>query len=165
MRTLIGQFGRSVTFLHLTLALPMAAGCVSMDEYRAAQRWAEQLTAQLQAEQHRSQELETRVRELQDKIRDLETVAQAAREEAARREREYKDIRDELLRFKIPLEQQRVNLNRSRVRERMAERRSDAATDLATPLAPRTTPAPADDDSKQRLKDALEDLRKFLEAN
>lgn len=165
MRTLIGQFGRSVTFLLLTLAVPMATGCVSFDEYRAAKGWAEQLAAQLQAEQRRTQDLETRVRELRDKVRDLETVAQAAREEAARREREYKDIRDELLRFKIPLEQQRVNSNRSRVRERAPERHPDAATVPATPLAPRTTPTLADEDSKRRLQEALQELQRFLDSN
>jgi hypothetical protein len=109
--------------------------------------------------------LETRVRELSDKVRDLETVAQAAREEAARQEREYKDIRDELLRSKIPLEQQRVHSNRSRVRERASERHPDVATVPAMPLAPRTTPALADDESKRRLQDALQELQRFLESN
>ncbi|MEW6248664.1 MAG: hypothetical protein AB1555_18420 [Nitrospirota bacterium] len=164
MRTFIGHLGRPLTCSLVMLALPMATGCVSADEYRAAKRWAEQLAAQLQAEQRRAQDLETRVRELSDKVRDLETVAQAAREEAARREREYKDIRDELLRFKIPLEQQRVHSNRSRVRERAPERPPDAAT-VPPPLAPRTTPALADEDSKRRLQDALQELQRFLESN
>ena len=99
----------------LTLIL-MLGGCVSVDDFKAVQREADTLGMQLRMEQQRAQELDGKVRQLNEKVRKLERTAQAALEEAARREREYTSIRDELLRFKIPLEQQRVGSQRSRAR-------------------------------------------------
>lgn len=157
-------------FGHLTLLGPLLlspilvlGGCVGIDDYKAAKRDAEGLALQLQMEQRRSQKWDGKVRQLNEKVRELERTAQAALEEAARREREYKDIRDELLRFKIPLEQQRVSSQRSRAREGTAKQEPESGSSPAG-LVPTLPQASTTDDSKRRLKQALQELQKLLDA-
>ncbi|MDH5740983.1 MAG: hypothetical protein OEY77_11720, partial [Nitrospira sp.] len=146
----------------LTLIL-MLGGCVSVDDFKAVQREADTLGMQLRMEQQRAQELDGKVRQLNEKVRKLERTAQAALEEAARREREYTSIRDELLRFKIPLEQQRVGSQRSRARGEAVKPgpevdSSPAGIDLLSPRVPMS------DESNGRLKQAMKEFQKLLEA-
>ena len=99
----------------LTLILVLG-GCVSVNDFKGVQREAEALGVELRMEQLPAQELEGKVHRMNVKVRELERAAQATREETARREQEYTSIRDELLRFQISLEQQRVESQRSRAR-------------------------------------------------
>ena len=89
----------------LTLILVLG-GCVSVTDFRGVQREAEALGVELQMEQRRARELDDSVHQPKEKIRELERTAQAVLEEAARREQEYISIYEELLHFKVPLEQQ-----------------------------------------------------------
>lgn len=137
-------------------------GCVSIDDYEAVQQDAQRLALQLQMEQRRSQELDGTVRQLNEKVRDLERAAQAALEEAARREREYKEIRDEFLAFKIPLEQRRVHSQRSRVREGVVS--SEPHSGSSVTGMEQWLPQPEQvENSKQRLQEAMEEFRKLLD--
>ncbi len=146
----------------LTLIL-ILGGCVSVDAFKAVQREADTLGMQLRMEQQHAQELDGKVRRLNEKVRELERTAQAALEEAARREREYISIRDELLRFKIPMEQQRVGSQRSRARGE-AVRPGPEADSSPAGVAPPSPQAPTSDESNRRLKQAMQEFQKLLEA-
>lgn len=128
----------------LTLILVLG-GCVSVNDFKGVQREAEALGVELRMEQLRAQELEGKVHRLNVKVRELERAAQAALEEAARREQEYTSIRDELFRFKIPLEQQ-VGSQRSRARGE-AVRPGPELEWSATGVAPLSPPIPTADGS------------------
>jgi hypothetical protein len=145
-------------------AVWLTAGCVGIDDYRAVTREAEGLRSLLQAEQRRVQDMEVKLRELTGKAQDLERAANAAREEAARREREYKEIRDELLALKIPLEQRRVHTQRSRAREGSGPLESELRSSMTGVGLPVSPPTPAES-SKQRLKDALQEFQRLLDVN
>lgn len=147
----------------LTLIL-VSDGCVGIDDFKAVKREAEGLALELQMEQRRAQELDGKVHQLNNKVRELERTTQAALEEAARREREYTSIRDELLRFKIPLEQQRVGSQRSRARGE-AVRPGPAVESSPAGVAPLSPQIPTSDESNRRLKHAMEEFQKLLEAN
>ncbi|ALA60517.1 hypothetical protein [Nitrospira moscoviensis] len=145
-------------------AVLLTAGCVGIDDYRTVTREAEGLRSLLQAEQRRVQDMEVKLRELTGKAQDLERAANAAREEAARREREYREIRDELLALKIPLEQRRVHTQRSRAREGSGPLESElrsSMTGVGLPVSPPTSA----ESSKQRLKDALQEFQRLLDVN
>ncbi len=146
----------------LTLIL-ILGGCVSVDDFKAVQREADTLGTQLRMEQQRAQELDGTVRRLKEKIRESERTAQAALEEAARREREYTSIRDELLRFKIPLEQQRVESQRSRAHSEAVRPPPELKASPAE-IAPLSPQASASDESNRRLKQAMEEFQNLLEA-
>ncbi len=156
----------SLTLLGPMLLSPIlaAGGCVGIADYQAAKREAEELALQLQMEQRRSQELGGKVRQLNEKVRELERTTQRALEEAARREREYREIWDELLSFKIPLEQQRVHTQRSRIREGETKPPSELGGPAGSLLPRPTAPASADG-NKQRLRQALQEFQKLLDEN
>ncbi|MGH7207586.1 MAG: hypothetical protein ACREI2_15415 [Nitrospiraceae bacterium] len=164
MRGLAKRSKSPLVLLPVILAIPVTVGCVSIDDYRAAKREAERLQTQLQTEQQRSQDLETRMRQLGDKNRDLEGAVRTAREEADRQEREYKEVRDELLKFKIEQEQQRVSSNRSRMRGESLKREPDATPPTAD-LGPRSNFPSTTEDSKKRLRQALQEFQRLLESN
>lgn len=145
-------------------AILFTGGCVGIDDYRAAVREADGLKSLLQAEQRRAQEMDLKLRDLTAKAQDLERAASAAREEAARREREYKEIRDELLAFKIPLEQRRVHSQRSRAREGAGTPESEPGSSAAG-IGLRLPPPAQSDASRQRLKEALQEFQRMLEVN
>lgn len=89
----------------LTLILVLGE-CVSVNDFKEVQREAEALGVELQMKQRRAQELDDSVRQPKEKVRELEQTAHAVLKEAARQEQEHTSIRDELLHFKVSLEQQ-----------------------------------------------------------
>ncbi len=135
------------------------SGCVGIEEYRAAKNEVASLKLRLQAEHNQAQELDTRLRQLGEQVRDSHRLVQEAREEAARREREYKSIRDELLAIKIPIEQQRV-LAQRRTREPTADQ--EALIVSSPEITRHPTAAAFTEEDKIHLKRALDDLQRLL---
>lgn len=113
----------------------------------------EKAYAQHQQDQGQIIDLRGSTRRLKERIEELESSLQATREQLARTEHEWKEMRDELLRFKIEKEQQP-----GRRQDRLSGERSpsDIQEENAR-LRDRM------EEAKRRGKDLLQQLQHMLE--
>ena len=77
--------------------------CVTNRTFEESQ---ERAYAQHQQDQRQIVDLKGTTRQLKDRVEELESSLQSTREQLARTEREWKEMRDELLKLKIEKEQQ-----------------------------------------------------------
>jgi outer membrane murein-binding lipoprotein Lpp len=124
------------------------AGCVSSSTFEQAQRDAER---KIQYEQRQNQELATSNKQLKHRLEELESAWRAAREDAARTEKLFKETRDELLSLKIEREQQRPT-----TRERLSK--TEKFSNEADRLKQERT-----EEAVRRLKDLLRQIQATLD--
>jgi hypothetical protein len=135
--------------LSLTIAVTaMWSGCVSNQTFEQAQQKS---YTQHQQDQQHLLELNVANRKLKQRIEELETALQSTRDQLGRTEKEWKEVRDELLKLKIEKEQQP-----GRRRDRVAqEKLGDGPDDQIKQLRL--------DEARRRAKELLQQLQGMME--
>ena len=135
--------------LSMTMAVTMAwSGCVSNQTFEQAQQKA---YAQLQQEQQQLLELNVTNKRLKQRADELEAALQLTREQLGRTEKEWKEVRDELLKLKIEKEQQ-PGKRRDRVgQEKSGEGQDDQLKHLRL------------DEARRRAKELLQQLQGMVD--
>jgi septal ring factor EnvC (AmiA/AmiB activator) len=131
--------------------------CVSSGTYEQVKTEAEDLNKRYQAERARSSDLATQNKQQKQKIDQLEASLHGWREELARTEKEWKEMRDNLLKFKVEYEMQRSG---TRDRFRVEPEKIELDTKAASNGQASST------DAKRRLrelKDVLQHVQGLLE--
>jgi len=82
------------------LVLMTLSGCVSAERYDATVRDTQEAHRQYDTARHRTAELAAENRRLQMRVLELEAAIRDAHEQLERVEREYRDMKEEALRFK-----------------------------------------------------------------
>jgi|SoiMetStandDraft_2_1073263.scaffolds.fasta_scaffold550683_1 hypothetical protein len=135
--------------LSMTMAVTMVwSGCVSNQTFEQAQQKA---YAQLQQEQQQLLELNVTNKRLKQRADELEAALQLTREQLGRTEKEWKEVRDELLKLKIEKEQQ-PGKRRDRVgQEKSGEGQDDQLKHLRL------------DEARRRAKELLQQLQGMVD--
>jgi peptidoglycan hydrolase CwlO-like protein len=135
--------------LFMTLAVTaLWSGCVSNQTFEQAQQKS---YTQHQQDQQHLLELNVANRKLKQRIEELETALQSTRDQLGRTEKEWKEVRDELLKLKIEKEQQP-----GRRRDRVAqEKLGDGPDDQIKQLRL--------DEARRRAKELLQQLQGMME--
>jgi len=135
--------------LSMTMAVTMVwSGCVSNQTFEQAQQKA---YAQLQQEQQQLLELNVTNKRLKQRADELEAALQLTREQLGRTEKEWKEVRDELLKLKIEKEQQ-PGKRRDRVgQEKSGEGQDDQLKHLRL------------DEARRRAKELLQRLQGMVD--
>ena len=123
-------------------------GCVSNQTFEQAQQKA---YSQHQQDQQHILELNLANKKLKQRSEELETALQATRDQLGRTEKEWKEVRDELLKLKIEKEQQ-PGRKRDRVtQEKSGEGPDDQIKQLRL------------DEARRRAKELLQQLQGMME--
>jgi len=138
-----------IAALSMTMAVTMVwSGCVSNQTFEQAQQKA---YAQLQQEQQQLLELNVTNKRLKQRADELEAALQLTREQLGRTEKEWKEVRDELLKLKIEKEQQ-PGKRRDRVgQEKSGEGQDDQLKHLRL------------DEARRRAKELLQQLQGMVD--
>jgi len=134
--------------LSMTIAVTMWSGCVSNQTFEQAKQKA---YAQLQQDQQRLLELNITNKRLKQRTDELEAALQLTREQLGRTEKEWKEVRDEILKLKIEKEQQ-PGKRRDRVApEKSSEGQDDQIKQLRL------------DEARRRAKELLQQLQGMVD--
>lgn len=147
--------------MSLLLGLATAlSGCVSSAKYELARKDAEHARMLYQRESDRTGQLTEQVKQMKQRLEELDAKLQEAQEEARRAGREYKDVRDELLRLKIAQEQSRHQAKeRLKHVQRLLEKEKAM---IETEAGLTNEPGPVSEQSHQRIRRLLEEMRGLL---
>ena len=136
--------------LSMTIAVTAVwSGCVSNRTFEEAQQRS---YTQHQQDQQHLLELNVANKKLKQRIEELETALQSTRDQLGRTEREWKEVRDELLKLKIEKEQQQPGRRRDRVAQ---EKSGDGQDDQIKQLRL--------DEARRRAKELLQQLQGMME--
>lgn len=138
--------------------------CVSSSTYELAKSNAENAKLLYQNEQRRSQELVATNKRMKQQIEDLESNLRISREQLERKDKEWREARDELLKMKIDKEQQR-HKSRERLSEASSRPEVIEKAGPATDFDSRSKSQAQSEDAKRRVKELLEQLQGLLEQN
>ena len=135
--------------LSMTIAVTVPwSGCVSNQAFEQAQQKA---YAQHQLDQQHLLELNVANKRLKQRADELEATLQSTREQLGRTEKEWKEVRDELLKLKIEKEQQ-PGKRRDRVgQEKPGEGQDDQIKQLRL------------DEARRRAKELLQQLQGMVD--
>jgi len=135
--------------LSMTIAVTaLWSGCVSNRTFEESQQKS---YTQHQQDQQHILELNVANKKLKQRVEELDTALQSTREQLGRTEREWKEVRDELLKLKIEKEQQP-----GKRRDRMAQEKSgDGPDDQIKQLRL--------DEARRRAKELLQQLQGMME--
>jgi len=136
--------------LSMTIAvIAVWSGCVSNRTFEESQQRS---YTQHQQDQQHLLELNIANKKLKQRIEELETALQSTRDQLGRTEREWKEVRDELLKMKIDKEQQQPGRRRDRVaQEKSGEGQDDQIKQLRL------------DEARRRAKELLQQLQGMME--
>jgi hypothetical protein len=136
--------------LSMTIAvIAVWSGCVSNRTFEESQQRS---YTQHQQDQQHILELNIANKKLKQRIEELETALQSTRDQLGRTEREWKEVRDELLKMKIDKEQQQPGRRRDRVaQEKSGEGQDDQIKQLRL------------DEARRRAKELLQQLQGMME--
>lgn len=138
--------------------------CVSGSTYELAKSNAENAKLLYQNEQRRSQELVATNKRMKQQIDDLESNLRISREQLERKDKEWREARDELLRMKIDKEQQR-HKSRDRLTEASPRPEVVEKAGPASDFDSRPKSQAQSEDAKRRVKELLEQLQGLLDQN
>ncbi|WP_447974459.1 hypothetical protein [Nitrospira sp. Kam-Ns4a] len=125
------------------------SGCASLWSFEQAKKEAEAARQAYEQEVRRSEELTVQTRKLKEELDLLELKLKAAQADAARRTREYQEVREALAQFKGFLE---------------GRGQPGPAGPAAAPTQPaKPAQAPPLEETKARLRDLLRELQTILE--
>jgi hypothetical protein len=135
--------------LSMTIAVTVLwSGCVSNQAFEQAQQKA---YAQHQQDQQHLLELNITNKRLKQRADELEAALQLTREQLSRTEKEWKEVRDEILKLKIEKEQQ-PGKRRDRVgQEKSGEGQDDQLKHLRL------------DEARRRAKELLQQLQGMVD--
>jgi peptidoglycan hydrolase CwlO-like protein len=135
--------------LSMTIAATaLWSGCVTNRTFEQAQQKS---YSQHQQDQQHILELNIANRKLKQRIEEVETALQSTRDQLGRTEKEWKEVRDELLKLKIEKEQQP-----GKRRDRVAQEKSgDGPDDQIKQLRL--------DEARRRAKELLQQLQGMME--
>jgi hypothetical protein len=137
------------------------SGCVFGSSYELAKKDAENAKLLYESELRRSQDLAAANKRMKLQIEDLETGFRAAREKADRLEKEFREVRDDLLKLKIEREQQRHKIKQQLKETQSQLEREKALLDTEAELRLKTQGQP--EETRTRAKELLQQLQALME--
>lgn len=136
-------------------------GCVFGSSYELARKDAENAKLLYESELRRAQDLAAANKRMKLQIDDLETGFRTAREKADRLEKEYREVRDDLIKLKIEKEQQRHRIKQQLKETQSQLEREKAVLDTEADLRLKTQGQP--EESRARAKELLQQLQALME--
>lgn len=138
-------------------------GCVSLSSYELVKSNAENAKLLYHNEQRRSQELVASSKLMKLRVEELEATLREARTQLEHTDKESRETRDELLKYKIEREQARRKFRPGDILPRLEAERIAGELEPEVRFKAQPQPQAQTEDTRRRLKELMQQLQTVLQ--